>query len=99
MYIHFHYIIFPCYVCWPSIGGKKMSVFDTAGFVIFSIIFICIVIGIIALVTFLKGRLRVTYLVKMRVLSIYVVAIMLISLLYIVFVLPKMEVREIGSIH
>lgn len=72
-----------------------MNVFDTIGFIILSILFIVFVIGIIGVISFLKGKWRMSYLVKIRTLSTYVVGILFISLLYIVFVLPKVEAKDV----
>src|SRR5690625_3604015 len=76
-----------------------MITFDTVGFTILSIIFIVFVLGIIFVFSFLKGKWQITYLVKVRMLSIYIVAIILISLLYIAFVLPKMEAKHVDSYY
>lgn len=76
-----------------------MSIFDTTGFVIISVFFLGIVIGIIALFSILKGKLRMGYLLKIKILATYIGGILFISLIYIVFILPTVEAKEIGRLH
>src|SRR5690625_4792745 len=99
MYVDFYRTIFPCFSNWSSIGGKKMSIFDTTGFVIISVFFLGILIGIIALFSILKGKLRRGYLLKIKILATYIGGILFISFIYIFFIFATVVAIAIGTLR